>query len=552
MGQGQSEIAIKLLQECASAGHWLCLKNLHLVTAWLPVLEKELNSLQPHQDFRLWLTAEPHAKFTPIILQTSLKVTYEAPAGIKKNLQRTYDSWTPEIIARGNNVNRAQSLFVLAWFHAVVQERRTYIPQGWSKFYEFSLADLKAGADILDRLYKQETGDIKWNFIHGLFENAIYGGRIDNVWDLRILTAYLYTFFTSDVIGGRKLSQNQLAQNMTLPTTVNYQDFTALIRSLPEEDDPAYFGLPANIERSWQRIVSSQVIAQLKVLMRSPELASRFDREKWHSQLSPVLNLWKKLNQGANLIQAKVAAPGSSSESPVRAFIQLEYYSVIGIVQTVHRSLAQLSKVIRGTLLLTTSVQELADSLLRQETPGSWQKLWEGPEDPLDYLRSLIRRALGIGKWVAKSDQNSLLKEALDLSELLHPATFLNALRQQTAREYGTSMDNLEFVTSWSRGGIPDAKVGMKWCGLQMEGATFDGSRLMHNTHDSPSIAVAPLCTVAWMPKDLGTRMYHEELLSVPVYSASDREQLVGSIDLPCPSPHYEWRQAGLALFLIT
>lgn len=31
--------------------------------------------------------------------------------------------------------------------------------------------------------------------------------------------------------------------------------------------------------------------------MRSPELASRFDREKWHSQLSPVLNLWKKLNQ---------------------------------------------------------------------------------------------------------------------------------------------------------------------------------------------------------------------------------------------------------------
>ncbi|XP_069942834.1 cytoplasmic dynein 2 heavy chain 1 isoform X1 [Cherax quadricarinatus] len=553
MGQGQSEIAIKLLHDCASAGHWLCLKNLHLVTAWLPTLEKELNSLQPHKDFRLWLTAEPHTKFTPIILQTSLKVTYEAPAGIKKNLQRTYDSWTPEIVARGNNVSRSQALFVLAWFHAVVQERRTYIPQGWSKFYEFSLADLKAGLDILDRLFNQEgTGEIKWNFIHGLFENAIYGGRIDNVWDLRILTAYLYTFFTSDVIGGRKLSHNQLAQNMVLPTTVNYQDFTALIRSLPEEDDPAYFGLPANIERSWQRIVSSQVIAQLKVLMRSPELASRFDREKWHSQLSPVLNLWKKLNQGANLIQAKVSIPASSSESPVKAFIQLEYFSVVSIVQTVHRSLAQLSKVIRGTLLLTTSVQELADSLLRQETPGSWQKMWEGPEDPLDYLRSIIRRALGIGKWLAKSDQNSLLKEALDLSELLHPATFLNALRQQTAREYGTSMDNLEFVTSWSRGGIPDAKVAMKWCGLQMEGATFDGSRLMHNSHDSPSITVAPLCTVAWMPKDLGTRMYHEELLSVPVYAASDREQLVGSIDLPCPSPHYEWRQAGLALFLMT
>lgn len=77
MGQGQSEIAVRLLHECAKAGHWLCLKNLHLVTAWLPTLEKELNNLHPHDNFRLWLTAEPHLKFTPILLQTSLKVTYE-------------------------------------------------------------------------------------------------------------------------------------------------------------------------------------------------------------------------------------------------------------------------------------------------------------------------------------------------------------------------------------------------------------------------------------------------------------------------------------------
>ena len=45
---------------------------------------------------------------------------------------------------------RAQLLFVLAWFHAVVQERRKYIPHGWTKFYEFSPADLRASADIID------------------------------------------------------------------------------------------------------------------------------------------------------------------------------------------------------------------------------------------------------------------------------------------------------------------------------------------------------------------------------------------------------------------
>jgi hypothetical protein len=32
------------------------------------------------------------------------------------------------------------------------------------------------------------------------------------------------------------------------------------VNSLPETDKPSFFGLPANIDRSAQRIVSSQVI----------------------------------------------------------------------------------------------------------------------------------------------------------------------------------------------------------------------------------------------------------------------------------------------------
>lgn len=75
---------------------------------------------------------------------------------MKKNLQRTYASWDPEFISgNGQGENRARALFALAWFHAVVQERRTFIPQGWAKFYEFSDADLRAGAEVLQQLFKK-------------------------------------------------------------------------------------------------------------------------------------------------------------------------------------------------------------------------------------------------------------------------------------------------------------------------------------------------------------------------------------------------------------
>ena len=53
----------------------------------------------------------------------------QAPPGVKRNLSRTYESWSPEYIAKGGNIMRSQALFALAWFHAIVQERRMYIPQ---------------------------------------------------------------------------------------------------------------------------------------------------------------------------------------------------------------------------------------------------------------------------------------------------------------------------------------------------------------------------------------------------------------------------------------
>jgi len=59
----------------------------------------------------------------------------KSPPGIKKNLQRAYENWTPEFIANNNLIYRSQALFVLAWFHAIIQERRNYIPQVNNKIF---------------------------------------------------------------------------------------------------------------------------------------------------------------------------------------------------------------------------------------------------------------------------------------------------------------------------------------------------------------------------------------------------------------------------------
>ena len=61
--------------------------------------------------------------------------------------------------------------------------------------------------------------------------------------------------------------------------------------------------------------------------------------------------------------------------------------------------------------------------------------MWDGPSEPPQYIRLLVAKTLALGSWEEKAITGQLLdKTTLDLSELFHPDTFLNALRQQTAR----------------------------------------------------------------------------------------------------------------------
>lgn len=88
MGQGQEARAVRALTQLAATGGWVLLQNVHLMTTWLPSLERQLELLQEsaHPDFRVFISAEPpplaHMRNVPeSLLQSCIKVANEAPAG---------------------------------------------------------------------------------------------------------------------------------------------------------------------------------------------------------------------------------------------------------------------------------------------------------------------------------------------------------------------------------------------------------------------------------------------------------------------------------------
>jgi dynein heavy chain 2 len=62
-------------------------------------------------------------------------------------------------------------------------------------------------------------GEIQWDYIHGLFDQAVYGGRVDNPVDTDVLRSYLMQYFNSAIIGGSRGSRNKLTLNVNIPNS---------------------------------------------------------------------------------------------------------------------------------------------------------------------------------------------------------------------------------------------------------------------------------------------------------------------------------------------
>lgn len=256
MGSAEGfDTAESLVTSAAKRGNWVMLKNVHLCTDWLrETFVKKLQSLghNTHPDFRMFITSEISPKLPAGLLRLCDIIVAEAPTGIQASMTRFFSSISR---TRLENPVHNRLYLLLAWTHAVIQERLRYVPSGWSEKYEFTEADASHGLDVIDSLIKDMGGGsldpekLPWDAIRSTLRKGVFGGRVTQTVDQDSLDQLVNFVFVPKTFDLNFKLVPGVADSPVLPEGTSKEECVKWIASLASPTPPTWVGLGPDAEK---------------------------------------------------------------------------------------------------------------------------------------------------------------------------------------------------------------------------------------------------------------------------------------------------------------
>ncbi|ELU10552.1 hypothetical protein CAPTEDRAFT_221643 [Capitella teleta] len=558
LGQGQEKLALQLLETAIQRGQWLMLQNCHLLVRWLMELEKQLEKLnKPHPDFRLWLTTEPTPAFPIGILQRSLKVVTEPPNGLKLNMRNTYFKISASALNECPHQAFPSLVFVLAFFHAVVQERRKYGKVGWNVSYDFNESDYSVCFDILQTYLTkaEENGDTKipWASLKYLIGEVMYGGRAIDNFDRRVLNTYMDEYmgdFIFDTFQPFHFFVNEEV-DYKIPEDGTRDSYVDYIESLPLSNTPEVFGLHPNAEIGYYTNAAKEMWMHLIELQpQTGDTGGGISREDYIDKVAN--DVLVKLPEEFDMDKLRKRYGIDISPTTVVLLQELDRFNLL--INKMRRSLSTLRKALAGEVGMSSELDDVARCLYNGLIPGIWRRLAPATLKSLgNWMLHFQRRYEQYNSWV--NDQEP---SVMWLSGLHIPESYLTALVQATCRKNGWPLDKSTLYTTVTHYQTAEdvterAHQGCFVTGLYLEGAGWENKK-GHLIRQRPKQLIQELPVLKIIPIE-AHRLKLQNTIRTPVYVTSQRRNAMGvglvfEADLATTEHISHWTLQGVCLIL--
>eukprot|EP00767_Chilomastix_cuspidata_P004259 gnl/Chilomastix_cuspidata/4391.p1 GENE.gnl/Chilomastix_cuspidata/4391~~gnl/Chilomastix_cuspidata/4391.p1 ORF type:complete len:5137 (+),score=567.95 gnl/Chilomastix_cuspidata/4391:1094-15412(+) len=561
LGQGQAAIAEQYVTTAVTRGQWVLLMNAHLLHKWLRRLEALLDGVEEyHKDFRLWITTEPTEHFPLGILQRSMKVVTEPPNGLRMNMLQSYSRITDDLLASCSSELFPPLVYVLAFFHAVVQERRKYGKIGYNVPYDFNNSDFSVSLELLATYTDRGKGDNAyaappWDSLRYLIGEVMYGGRVTDDFDRRILVTYLEEYlgdflfedsqpfaFYASKIGDIVYKVPREAHSV--------EEYIENINGLPLSNSPEVFGLHLNAEIRYMEDATRTIWTNMIAIQpRTAATEGGVSREEFIAGVAR--DIQRRMMEPFDLviIRKQIEFP---SPTDIVLLQEMERFNML--LLTISASLKNLQRALSGEIGMSAQLDELANAIFSGTVPSEWLRHAPQTLKPLgSWILHFIRRYDQYRTWLDEGEP-----AVIWLSGLHIPESYLTALVQTACRERSWPLDRSTLYTRVTRLRDPAAvkqrpEFGCIVQGLFLEGASWDDERGML-MRQRPKELISELPLVEVIPVEQA-RLRLRNTFRAPVYVTEARRNAMGvglvfEADISTTEHASHWVLQGCAIVL--
>jgi dynein heavy chain len=323
----------------------------------------------------------------------------------------------------------------------------------------------------LKKAHENNDEDLPYTTLNYLICEAMYGGRVTDDNDRRVLVCYLDEF-----LGDFIFDQNQKfyfakgSYNYEIPNEETFELSLAYIDNLPIFTPPSVFGLHSNAEISYFTNYAKSVWMDiLSMQTSSGGGGAGVDREAIISNLADSIQT-KTLPE---LFDEYNIRKSYDLPSPTQIVLLQELERFNNLIKRMSSSIFDLKRALKGEIGMTADLDLLGSSFFNGFLPPDWARLAPQTQKNLvNWIAHFVRRDKQYRDWITIEEPMVIW-----LSGLHIPESYNTALVQTTCRSKGWALDKSIMYTKVTT--FHDAKEITKRLdqGTYVQGLYIEGAR---------------------------------------------------------------------------